>query len=105
MNTDLIIENLCNDAKELGFEIEPDDIYFDGSRAYALYIYGSTIDEPCYKFGAWRNYHGGGLREPIQNSSIYATDENVKALARLFEKALRDIESLDDYEDYAEHMD
>jgi hypothetical protein len=99
-----IIKDLVEKAQELGFDFDEDDVIFDDSRAYSLYVYGSTINEPVYKFGAWRNYLGGGLRDSIQNSSMYVEDEKLKKLAMLFADALKQIEDLDDYEDFAEHL-
>lgn len=100
-----IISNLVEKARDLGFNFKEEDVIFDNSRAYALYIKGYTIGQNVSKFGAYRNYLGGGLRGSIENSSLYVEDKKLKELAQLFENALKDIESLDYYEDYAEHLE
>ena len=107
-----IIENLIEKANELGFDIDADDIVYDDSRAYGLYVYADIVGlgHACRKFGAWRNYLGGGLRGAIDNSGNYIPNheprcEDLRKLGEYFEIALRDIENLEDYDDFAEHIE
>ena len=105
MNYNTIINDLVDKAKKLGFEFEFDDVKFDTSRAYGLYIEGDTIGINVGKFGAYRNYLGGGLRGASCNSSQWFFDGKLQELAFLFHKALEDIESLEEYDDFAEHVE
>ena len=90
-----IIESLVEKAQELGFNITSRDIIFDDSRAYGLYVYADAVGlgHACRKFGAWRDYLGGGVRGRIENSSQFADDEKLKALGQLFEETLLNIEN------------
>ena len=87
-----IIEDLVNEAKEFGFELNADRIYFDDSRSWSLYIHGCDLDLDVYKFGAYRNYLGGGMRSGICSNG--RAEDNTLELAELFEKALEQIENL-----------
>ena len=87
-----IINDLVNKAYKLGFELSADRIYFDDSRSWSLYIYGSDLDLPVNKFGAYRNYLGGGVRGSICSNG--RAEDNTLELAELFEKALKEIENL-----------
>jgi hypothetical protein len=87
-----IIEDLVNDAEELGFELNANRIYFDDSRSWSLYIHGSDLDLDVYKFGAYRNYLGGGMRSGICSNG--RAEDNTLELAGLFEEALKSIENL-----------
>ena len=87
-----IIEDLVNEAEELGFELNPDRIYFDDSRSWSLYICGYDLDLDVNKFGAYRNYLGGGMRSGICSNG--RAEDNTLELAKLFEKALEQVESL-----------
>ena len=87
-----IIENLVNDADELGFELNADRIYFDSSRSWSLYICGYDLDLDVNKFGAYRNYLGGGMRSGICSNG--RAEDNTLELAELFERALEQIENL-----------
>ena len=89
---ELIIKELSKQAKDLGFIISPNLIYFDDSRSWSLYINGSDLDLDVNKFGAYRNYLGGGMRGGI-GSNGRAEDKTLE-LAELFEKALEQIENL-----------
>ena len=87
-----IIEDLVNDASELGFELNPNRIYFDDSRSWSLYICGYDLDLDVNKFGAYRNYLGGGMRSGICSNGRAV--DNTLELAELFERALESIENL-----------
>lgn len=66
-------------------------VYFDESRAWSLYSTQKPADEmtpgEACKYGAWRNYLGGGVRGPI-NTNLTG------ALGEIFKTALAKIESL-----------
>lgn len=102
-----IISNLVKKARDLGFDFDERDVIYDDSRAYGLYVYADKVGlrHACIKFGAWRNYLGGGLRGNIGNSSQFFKDEKLKELAIAFEDALKEIESLEYYDDFAEHVE
>ena len=87
-----IIEDLVNGAEELGFELNSNRIYFDDSRSWSLYICGYDLDLPVNKFGAYRNYLGGGVRGGICSNG--RAEDNTLELAELFVKALESIEQL-----------
>ena len=87
-----IIEDLVNKADELGFELNANRIYFDDSRSWSLYICGYDLDLDVNKFGAYRNYLGGGMRSGICSNG--RAEDNTLELAELFEKALERIENL-----------
>lgn len=87
-----VFKDLANDAKKLGFQFDFTDVTWDTSRSWSLYIPGKTIDAPVAKFGAYRNYHGGGVRGKIQNNG--RTQENTIKLGILFERALIKLEDL-----------
>ena len=87
-----IIEDLVNKADKLGFELNPNRIYFDDSRSWSLYIYGYDLALDVNKFGAYRNYLGGGMRSGICSNG--RAEDNTLELAELFEKALEQIENL-----------
>ena len=84
------IDTLCDKATQLGYNITPNDIIFDDSRAWSLYIYGATIDHPSYKFGAYRNYLGGGVRGALTHNG---TDDTYD-LGQLFADTLSAIEDI-----------
>ena len=88
---EVIIEDLVNDAAELGFELDANRIYFDDSRGWSLYIRGYDLDLPVNKFGAYREYLGGGVRGSICHNG--REQENTLELGELFAKALEQIES------------
>ena len=87
-----IIEDLVSEAEELGFELNANRIYFDDSRSWSLYICGYDLDLNVNKFGAYRNYLGGGMRSGICSNG--RAEDNTIELAELFEKALERIENL-----------
>ena len=87
-----IIEDLVNEAEELGFELNANRIYFDDSRSWSLYICGYDLDLDVNKFGAYRNQLGGGMRSGICSNG--RAEDNTIELAELFEKALERIENL-----------
>lgn len=92
-------ENLSKKAKDLGFIIHPELIYFDDSRSWSLYVYGQVVGVGAYKFGAYRNYNGGGCRGPIEHNG--RGQDNTIELGQLFKEALLEIESIynEGYED------
>lgn len=96
---DQIIEELVNKAKALGFNLKSEQIYFDDSRSWSLYVYGSVLQLPVNKFGAYRNYHGGGCRDAIEHNG--RGQENTYELGEAFKDALLAIEALinEGYED------
>jgi hypothetical protein len=92
LGLEMIIEDLVTQAEELGFELDTNRIYFDDSRAWSLYVCGDDLDLPVYKFGAYRNYLGGGMRSGICHNG--RKQENTLELAELFVEALEQIEAL-----------
>lgn len=96
---DEIINELVKKAKTLGFKLKPEQIYFDDSRSWSLYVYGQTLGLSCNKFGAYRNYHGGGCRDAMEHNG--RMQDNTLELGELFKNALLQIESLinEGYED------
>lgn len=96
---DKIIKELVKKAKQLGFKLKPEQIYFDDSRSWSLYVYGKTLGLSCHKFGAYRNYHGGGCRDVMEHNGI--GQENTYELGEAFKDALLKIEALinEGYED------
>ena len=96
---DYIIDKLAEEAKELGFNIKPEQINFDDSRSWSLYIHGSVIGVNVYKFGAYRDYNGGGIRGPVQHNG--REQDGTIALGELFKKYLLVIEDFynEGYED------
>ena len=89
---EIIIEDLVSGAKMIGFELSASRIYFDDSRSWSLYICGYDLDLDVNKFGAYRNYLGGGVRSGICSNG--RAEDNTLELAELFEKALKQIENL-----------
>lgn len=94
-----IIEELVDKAKQLGFKLKPEQIYFDDSRSWSLYVYGNILKLPCNKFGAYRNYLGGGCRDAIEHNG--RGQDNTYELGEAFKNALLAIEALinEGYED------
>lgn len=89
---DKIINQLVQDCQKLGFNIQSSNIFFDNSRSWSLYIWGNLIGVPVNKFGAYRDYNGGGVRGPIMHNG--RMQDNTLELGGLFEKALLQIEKL-----------
>lgn len=101
-------DSICGDiitkVKEvLGKDIKDSDIHYDESRAYALYVFGDKLDLPVYKFGAYRNYLGGGMRGPIEHNG--REQEGTVELGEFFAKQLERIEDLIavEYDEEDEH--
>ena len=88
----IIIKALSVEAQTLGFIIPANMIYFDDSRSWSLYTPGYVIGVNVNKFGAYRDYNGGGVRGPIQHNG--REQDNTKKLGELFQKTLLKIESL-----------
>lgn len=76
---------------EGGF-ITPNDIIFDDSRSWSLYIHGYRLGLDVNKFGAYRNYLGGGIRSGIKSNGREC--DGTVELARQFENGLRQIENI-----------
>lgn len=89
-----LINNLAKSAKRLGFtNIDADDIIFDDSRAWSLYIPSSLKHQwNARKFGAYRNYLGGGICGGIQHNGD--THDGTYELGCLFAHTLAEIERL-----------
>ena len=96
---DQIINELVDKAKQLGFKLKSEQIYFDDSRSWSLYVYGSVLGLSCNKFGAYRNYHGGGCRDAMEHNG--RGQDNTVELGEAFKYALFAIEALinESYED------
>ena len=94
-----IIKELSKQAEELGFIISPNLIYFDDSRSWSLYTPGHIIGVNVGKFGAYRNYNGGGVRDVVRHNG--RDQDGTVALGQLFQDALLKIEALinEGYED------
>lgn len=71
--------------------ITSDDIEFDDSRAWCLYVSGRKLGLNCNKFGAYRPYEGGGVRGPIQHNG--RTQDNTVELGKEFAKSLEKVET------------
>lgn len=91
LHLETIIENLVERANKLGFELDADRIYFDDSRSWSLYVSGSDLGLDVGRFGAYRNYLGGGVRSGICSNG--RKQDNTLELAELFEKGLEEIEN------------
>ena len=87
----IIIKALAVEAQTLGFVIPADMIHFDDSRSWSLYIPGHAIGVNVGKFGAYRDYNGGGVRGPIQHNG--RIQDNTVQLGELFQNALLKIEA------------
>ena len=88
---DIIIKALTIEAQTLGFIIPTDMICFDDSKSWSLYIPGHVIGVSVNKFGAYRDYNGGGVRGPIQHNG--REQDGTKKLGELFQKTLLKIEA------------
>lgn len=73
-------------------DVDEDDIIFDDSRAWSLYIPGHKLGLPVGKFGAYRNYMGGGVRGSLQNNG--REKDGTVELGKLFQDKLAEIENL-----------
>lgn len=87
-----IIQDLSKQAKELGFIISPNLIYFDDSRCWSLYTPGHVVGVNVNKFGAYRDYNGGGVRDSIQHNG--RQQDGTVELGLLFQNALLQIEAV-----------
>ena len=88
-----ITSDLINKVKEvLGIDISDRDIHYDESRAYALYVFGEKLGLPVHKFGAYRNYLGGGMRGPIEHNG--REQDGTYELGEFFAEQLEKIEDL-----------
>lgn len=71
--------------------ITPDSVCFDDSRAWSLSIRGDLMGLSCRRFGAYRNYLGGGVRGEMEHNG--RDQDGTTALGNLFASALREIEA------------
>ena len=71
--------------------IDKEDVEFDDSKAWSLFVRGSKLGLPVNKFGAYRNYEGGGVRGKIQNNG--REKDGTVELGKLFEDKLKEIEN------------
>lgn len=83
--------NNYNEKQGINKRIKPDDVYFDDSRAWSLYVYGDCMELGCNKFGAYRSYLGGGVRGGLEHNG--RDQDNTTALGNLFADSLREIEA------------
>ena len=93
--TDEVWEGIENEITAEVRKVFPDfngGVYFDDSRAWSLYILGNDVGLPVSKFGAFRNYLGGGVRGGIANNGR-AQDGTVE-LGEFFAKKLAEIEDI-----------
>lgn len=86
------LADACN--KALGTNIKADDVEFDDSRAWSLFVPGSKLGLSCRKFGAYRNYEGGGVRGGIQHNG--REEDGTLELGKLFADKLSYVEELID---------
>ena len=90
---DSITRDIIAKVKELtGKDITDRDIHFDDSRAWSLYVPGSVLNLACNKFGAYRNYMGGGIRGQINHNG--RDEDNTYELGEFFAETLKRIEDL-----------
>ena len=72
-----ILDDLQEQCAKFGIIFKTNDVFFDLGRGAYLYIYSenlsfkwkSEVDLPV-KFGAYQNYHGGGINEAIQSEFV-----------------------------------
>ena len=83
--------NKYNEKHGIEKQCTPDDIIFDDSRAWSLSISGDFLNLSCRRFGAYRNYLGGGVRGEMDHNG--RDQEGTTALGNLFASALREIEN------------
>ena len=92
---DSITRETIDKVKELtGVELSDRDIHFDDSRAWSFYVFGSKLGLPVQKFGAYRNYSGGGVRGPIAHNGREQDGKGFSELGEFFAQQLRRIEDL-----------
>ena len=85
------IADECN--KFVGEErFRDDDVDFDDTRSWSIYVSGKKLGLPVYKFGAYRNYLGGGVRGQIQHNG--REKEGTVELGEFFAKKLAEAEDL-----------
>lgn len=98
---DSIEEEITNEVRKV-FPDFDGGVYFDDSRAWSLYINGYDVGLPVNKFGAYRNYAGGGVRGGIQHNG--RVEDGTVELGKFFAKKLAEIEDIinSGYEDEPE---
>lgn len=90
---EMTVEDVCDELEAEVKKQFPDfdgHVYFDDSRAWSLYIDGAKIGLPVRKFGAYRNYLGGGVRGGIEHNG--RTQDGTVELGNKFADGLRRIE-------------
>lgn len=97
-----LTEELSKKGTELGFKFNANNVHFDDSRAWSLFVIGERINLDVYKFGAYRNYLGGGMRSGICHNG--REKDNTIELGQLFADALERVEGFinQDYEEAEE---
>ena len=92
---DSITRDTIEEVKnKLGIELSDRDIHFDDSRAWSFYVPGSKLNLPVSKFGAYRNYMGGGVRGSIAHNGREQDGKEYAELGEFFAKQLKRIEDL-----------
>lgn len=96
-----VIENCCieladevnsyNEKHGIDKRIKADQVIFDDSRSWSLYVYGDFMNLSCEKFGAYRGYLGGGVRGEMDHNG--RDQDGTTALGNFFAKCLRKIEA------------
>lgn len=89
-------EDVLGDDCEL---VSDSQIYFDDSaRSHMLYVDGALLNLPVSKFGAWRDYLGGGMLSEVKHNG--RTQDGTVELGKLFAKKLEELdEALMDLEE------
>lgn len=83
-------EEVLGDDCEL---VSDSQIYFDDSaRNHVLYVDGALLNLPVSKFGAWRDYLGGGALSEVKHNG--RTQDGTVELGKLFAKKLEELDSL-----------
>jgi len=78
----------------LGYKlgIDSNRICFDSSRCWGLYVNGGILGYNVQKFGAYRNYNGGGVRGPLSHNGEKERGNYTNGV--LFRNALKRIEEI-----------
>lgn len=89
------IDDIIEETEAKVREYFPDftgEVYFDDSRAWSLYVKGDSLNLPVSKFGAYRNYLGGAVRDSIQHNG--RAQDNTYELGEYFATQLQRIEDI-----------
>jgi len=82
-----IIDNL---ESELG--LPEGSVILDETKSWSLYCRGELMNAPVGKFGAYRNYLGGGVRGEMEHNG--REQEGTIEAGEKFMQALREIEEV-----------